>query len=439
MRTVRVGIVIGIAAMLAAALSGYSGVGQETKRPSGYWAYVDVTRQGTPDNQVLEAYPARITGEAGKLHSTHSALDGQRVRWSQEADWTWESPPASLKAGDPLTMRLTRERLTFTGGDPGYGRISVDISHVDSEFGTRALERFFDAEKRYDLKLAAPGKVSVDFTGNVLDPDAFKGRPRPGAEGIWMSVRVVVDHGRALAFYYNYRWTEGSPPPADGKSGTGGTGTETSVGSAGGNISEPADVKEMTLQAAVRRARPGETVQVPVWLLKSGDVANMNFGVAYKASVATPASTSLRGNLLGSALFETNPAVEGEVLVGFAQNTGIVGSGTVATLPFKAVGKPGDRTDLTLNVPVINNPSGAKLPIRLIHGAILIVGEDGLVPGDCDGDGSLSAADAKCALQMSVRLRPESLHMDMEKDGRVTSNDARLILDLRTGRGGRTP
>jgi len=50
------------------------------------------------------------------------------------------------------------------------------------------------------------------------------------------------------------------------------------------------------------------------------------------------------------------------------------------------------------------------------------------IPGDGDGDGVLTAADAMTALRMSVRLVPERMAMDVDGDGRVTSDDAREIL-----------
>jgi hypothetical protein len=56
------------------------------------------------------------------------------------------------------------------------------------------------------------------------------------------------------------------------------------------------------------------------------------------------------------------------------------------------------------------------------------------LPGDCDGDGELTAADALCALKMSVGNREEDLKMDMDKNDLVTSGDARILLRLVVGR-----
>ncbi len=187
----------------------------------------------------------------------------------------------------------------------------------------------------------------------------------------------------------------------------------------------------MTLLAENRKVLAGDMVLVPVWLVNGADVANINFTVGYEGNVAKPEGDPGKGNLLGEALFSANPKEAGLIRLGFAQSKGLSGTGTVAYLPFRAVGKPGDRTLLHLQVQIINNPGGTVLTIAKIDGSITIVGPDGLVPGDCDGDGQLTTADAKCALDMSVKLIPEKANMDMDGDGQVTSRDATIILQRR--------
>lgn len=191
---------------------------------------------------------------------------------------------------------------------------------------------------------------------------------------------------------------------------------------------EPANVTGMTIQAGQRRVVTGGLVVVPIWLIKAENVANINFDVAYDAAVARPEGTIPKGNLLGGALLSANPNQSGLIRIGFAQSAGISGTGTVAYVPFRAVGKPGDRTALTLTVTTINNPTGTTLTIARIHGEVLIVGPDGLVPGDCQGDGRLDAVDALCALEISVGLRTTNPNLDMDKQNGVTSRDATLIL-----------
>ena len=62
-----------------------------------------------------------------------------------------------------------------------------------------------------------------------------------------------------------------------------------------------------------------------------------------------------------------------------------------------------------------------------------------LKPGDVDGDGNISAADARLALRRSVGLEtyeegsPAFLACDVDLDGNVSAADARLILRASVG------
>jgi hypothetical protein len=96
-------------------------------------------------------------------------------------------------------------------------------------------------------------------------------------------------------------------------------------------------------------------------------------------------------------------------------------------IPFRAVGKPGDRTDLTPIVTTINNPNGTTPAIDRILGMIEIVQDR--IRGNCTGHpGPLDASDALCALDMSTGLRQVDLVMDMDNSNNVTSRDSTIIL-----------
>jgi Cohesin domain len=206
----------------------------------------------------------------------------------------------------------------------------------------------------------------------------------------------------------------------------------------------------MTIQAAQRQVIAGDLVLVPVWLIKANNVSNINFQMTYDANIVKPEGTLTKGNLLDNSLFTVNPNQAGSILSGFAQTSGLSGTGTVLNIPFRAIGKPGDRTPLGLTVTAINDPSGGKLAIDRIPGEILIYNKDGTFPpppngnpgppppnillGDCDGDGSLTEVDALCALEMSVQLRPSRPIMDIDGSGDVTSRDAVIILQRAIGK-----
>jgi hypothetical protein len=236
----------------------------------------------------------------------------------------------------------------------------------------------------------------------------------------------------------------------------------------------------MTLQAPQRLVIADQAILIPVWLIKSNNLANLNFEVKYDPSVVRSDGKPIPGNLLSNALPSMNAQEAGVIRVGLAQRRGTTmpspdPPGTVVNIPFRAVGKPGARTALELTVTTINDPNGGVLTIDRINGEILIMDQDGTFPpssgtgnngpgnpssgtgnndpgnpssgsgsngpgnpgggpiviprGNCEGEIVLEEIDALCALDMSTGLRqPVSLIMDMDRSGDVTSRDAVLIL-----------
>ena len=60
---------------------------------------------------------------------------------------------------------------------------------------------------------------------------------------------------------------------------------------------------------------------------------------------------------------------------------------------------------------------------------IEVIAAEQVIQGDCDEDGQLTIDDAICALNMSVGLiQPKPDTMDITGDGKVTSGDARAII-----------
>ncbi|MGE3842639.1 MAG: cohesin domain-containing protein [Vicinamibacterales bacterium] len=216
----------------------------------------------------------------------------------------------------------------------------------------------------------------------------------------------------------------GTPGTTSGGSGVGTGGASPPTG---GQSGAP-DASRRTLLAERRTVETGHAVTVPARLLLPAGVANVNFEVAYDSSVVRVERVA-RGSLLGATtLLEQNAQEAGRIRIGFAGESGLTASGIVANLGLRAVGRPGSRTPLTLKVTEINDAAGANLPVDLVHGEVIIAGPGGRVPGDCDGDSEMTAADALCALKMSVGLIPVDLVLDANNDRQVTSGDARTIL-----------
>ena len=215
-------------------------------------------------------------------------------------------------------------------------------------------------------------------------------------------------------------------------------------GGAGQPPAEPVAADRPTIQIGTRRVAAGDTVTVPVWLIEADRLASLNVSVTYQPNVVVSAGAIAKGNLLDRAMFEGNPQERGTIYLGLVQKEGISGTGTIAQIPFKAVGAAGSKSPLVATVTSSNASTGERAMLITVSGAIEILGSGNTgpdttqgpraVPGDADGDGALTAADALLALKMSVRLVPLRLTADMDSDGQVTSNDARLILLKVVGR-----
>ena len=116
----------------------------------------------------------------------------------------------------------------------------------------------------------------------------------------------------------------------------------------------------------------------------------------------------------------------GTVRVGFAGAVGLKQDGVVATIPFALIGKAGSSTPLKITVTSANSEQDQALKAKTVDGLLTILGPK---PEDKPPEVPvLTALDALQALKMSVKLLPENLKADIDTDGRVTSNDARLIL-----------
>ncbi len=197
----------------------------------------------------------------------------------------------------------------------------------------------------------------------------------------------------------------------------------------------PTTVAGMTLRAETRKAKSGETVTVPVWLLKGAGLIDLNFNLEYDPSVVQAVGNVVRGNLLEGADFEANTAKPGVVQVGLVPKTCGIGSadGTIAQVVFKAIGRPGSRTTLRLVPRKASVTGGAAANPATIDGEIQIVDEGGFLPGDVNGDGKAGMDDVLIALKISVELLPHNARADVDRDGQVTAADARLIRDMVLG------
>jgi hypothetical protein len=181
----------------------------------------------------------------------------------------------------------------------------------------------------------------------------------------------------------------------------------------------PDNPPAMELQTCHIVAKAGAAIDVPIYLLKSADLADLNFEIHYDGAVIRAAGKAKAGPLLNaSAIFDANPNEVGVERLGFAAKAGVAGSGILATVPFTVVGAPGSRTTLDVNYTEANGASGAAEKLLLAPGDLVVE-----TPPP-----AFTALDAMKALQMSIGLLTPDVKYDLDKDGQITANDARLIL-----------
>lgn len=357
------------------------------------------------------------------------------------------SPQYHRQRIEPLKLPFPGvEVFAKNGGEPYIWDYEANLYAFPDNQGNDALKRRHelefpfvarDVDSLWDtLCISGGGTYNASFGALYLFKAVYEGDPLPpGADQ--PSSGAVTGTGTG-----GTSTTTGGTGASTGTSGTGTGGATTGLGTGGPGTgggpttgdgfstpSEPqSGVTQLTLQAGKRKARTGETVNVPVWLLNGRNVVDMNFNLTYDAAIVR-AGGVVKGNLLGGADFEANSNQAGVVQFGFVPPQGGIqaSSGTVANISFTVTGAAGSRTTLGIVPRKATLAGGAPANPAVIVGEILVVGPDGEVPGDANGDGSLNMDDVLMALKMSVGLIPVNLRADMDKDGKVTAADARLI------------
>ena len=161
-------------------------------------------------------------------------------------------------------------------------------------------------------------------------------------------------------------------------------------------------------------------------LERADGLGSMNFSLRYNPAVVR-ANKAEVGDLARGSLFRANTQEAGIIHFGVAVQSGqeITGDGPVAYVEFTAVGPEGTSTNLTLVDPFTKGVGGSDVGLHLQHGLLVI---EAKTKGEYDGDKCVTFRDALAALKMSVRELTEDLNLDVDDDGRVTAEDARLIL-----------
>jgi Cohesin domain/Dockerin type I domain len=189
----------------------------------------------------------------------------------------------------------------------------------------------------------------------------------------------------------------------------------------------------LTVQAGVGAGNEGQSVDIPISIFKPSSISNLNVVIEYDPSIAKVNTKPKAADALSNYLFEANSSELGTVRIGFAGSKGLNQEGAIASIPFSLIGKAGSSTPLKVTVTSANAEGDELLKAATIDGQLTVLGskpddKPPVVPGDINGDDQVNALDALQALKMSVKLLAENPKADVDTDGAVTSNDARLIL-----------
>jgi len=155
----------------------------------------------------------------------------------------------------------------------------------------------------------------------------------------------------------------------------------------------------------------------------------MDITLTYDDSILS-ASTLTTGMITSNSLFMDNIG-SGIINISLVDTDGISGNGSIAIITFDVIGDEGDISPLILSA-LANDRDGEGVNMEIMSAYFSIEDEESL-KGDVNGDGKITSADALLALQMAVGIIEEDLIADMNDDGQVTSIDAAEILDLATG------
>ncbi|WP_319507612.1 LamG-like jellyroll fold domain-containing protein [uncultured Methanolobus sp.] len=197
----------------------------------------------------------------------------------------------------------------------------------------------------------------------------------------------------------------------------------------GGETAPVSDVAFNGLIFESRSKAAGSTVQIPLTLhgVKE-NIGNMDITLEYDSSVLE-AQEAMKGGLTQETIFDSN-IIGKTIRISFASKDGFSGDGSVAYVRFAVIGEEESSSPLTIKDVAANRAEDMTTINIPTQDGIFTVISMGESLGDADGDGAYTARDALEALQMAVDKIPEDLILDMNSDGRVTSIDAKMILEM---------
>lgn len=183
------------------------------------------------------------------------------------------------------------------------------------------------------------------------------------------------------------------------------------------------------LSVDTTQSTPDSEMQLPIRISDAENIGNMDITLTYDDSILSALALTT-GAITSNSLFMHN-IEPGIINISLVDSDGINGDGSIAIITFEVIGDEGDISPLILSA-LANDRDAAVINMEIMNAYFSVEDEESL-KGDVNGDGKITSADALLALQMAVGLIEEDLVADMNNDGKVTSLDAAMILDIATG------
>ncbi len=398
---------------------------------SWYLSKIVGGEEGVTDHAGTESKFVRADAKGGEIHLK---LPVGEYSFS----WGFDTDISRLQKGQRVVLRGAAERLDGPMGGEATPYLTIETGAGGAEALYRPDAGQVVGEGLSGLRSAAGG---TDW--RVSPPAGRVIAPRPAEllvsehspELFLLQIRVIGPRTMPAVVYVFQGIGRGETPP-DGPTVVLPGGHREARTTGGGcccdtpkfGTAEPGNAEHTTIQVAQRRAKRGDTVNVPLYLINAENLSNMDLDVVYDPRILEIAGPIRQGQLLEGALFKANAKEAGVAHLVFARPNGVSGTGALFAIPFRLVGAPGAVGQVWVEVTQANRPDGSVPRIDLMYGGILVLDEGGGLPGDGNGDGIVDEFDASLALEMAVQSREPNPRLDMDHDGRVTSRDATIIL-----------
>ena len=190
----------------------------------------------------------------------------------------------------------------------------------------------------------------------------------------------------------------------------------------------PVSTNNPSIKIDAGKAVCGQQINIPV-IVEKTDLGTLTIDITYDSAKLQIASIGE----IPFDMYDTNTKTAGKIRITATGNSSIR-AGKVAVLTFDVIAQSACTADISITVDEAYDANDNAVNLTVFNGVLEILKA---VPGDINGDGKVSAIDARIALQYNAgnkSLTAEQLAAaDVNGDGKVSAIDARWILQAVAG------